>query len=259
MPRLHSSLVFSALAGTDANGKPRYVTVKFYPCEERGRPFAFVLPGGAYAYVEWGPEGKAVADALNAMGYNVFVCGYRCGFSKQGFAALAAEDALIGLRFALSEAGQLGCDTAAYSIVGFSAGAHIALQMAAKGFDGSPPPALLMCAYPLVDCAHGGAVVKLCRLCAYGTEGYKTPDSPVQNVLMPLTEDCPPLYIWQGADDAMLPIEFNSIQLSRRAEELDIKYFFKQYPHVKHGAGIGTGSDAEGWLADACAVWEALR
>jgi predicted esterase len=66
----------------------------------------------------------------------------------------------------------------------------------------------------------------------------------------------PPTFVVVGEEDAIAP----PAVMERRVDALrksgaEVEYH--KYKRVGHGFGLGTGTDAEGWIYDAIRFWEA--
>lgn len=70
------------------------------------------------------------------------------------------------------------------------------------------------------------------------------------------TTDDPPTFACVGEQDGIA----NWRVMQRRIDALaaaDIPVEFHHYPTLGHGFGLGIGTEAEGWLEEAVAFWEA--
>lgn len=102
----------------------------FRPAKSNGRA-VLAIPGGAYFFVSIDNEGAEMGEALAAMGYTVFVLVYRLpgeGWANRSDVPL--QDAQRAMRVIRSRAQTYGLDPAQVSVVGFSAGGHLAATLA---------------------------------------------------------------------------------------------------------------------------------
>ncbi len=191
----------------------------------RGKPrasFAIICPGGGFSYVGSLHEGFPLALEISNKGYNAFVIRYRLG-SRQ----LATEDLALALEYIFKNAESLGVSTRDYSVWGGSAGArmvgNIALEgVSAYGASELPKPAGVVIAYT-------------------GQSSYSS--------------DFSPAFITVAANDGI--VDVNTVD--RRVENLrnsgvDVEY--QRFQTAGHGFGLGTGTDAEGWLDIAVQFWK---
>jgi acetyl esterase/lipase len=187
-----------------------------------GAPFAIIAPGGGFSYVASVHEGFPFAAEISKRGYNAFVLKYRVG---QG-GRVATEDLAAALTYIVRNAGELGVSTADYSLWGSSAGARMAAAIGSHGaarFGGATLP-------------RPSAVVML-----------YTGHSDV-------AASEPPTFVAVGEHDGIAPpaVMERRVAALRRAGT-DVEYH--RYPGVAHGFGLGVGTSAEGWIADAVRFW----
>ena len=193
----------------------------FFRGEPRA-PFAIIAPGGGFEYVASVHEGFPYAAEISKRGYNAFVLKYRVG---QG-AAVATEDLAAALASVVRNARSLGVTTAGYSLWGSSAGARMA---AAIGSDGASR-------FGGGDLPRPSAVVTLYT----GHSGVASTE--------------PPTFVAVGEADAVAPpSDMERRVMALRATGADVEYH--KYPGVGHGFGLGVGTTAEGWIADAVRFW----
>lgn len=189
---------------------------------EPGAPFAVIAPGGGFAYVGSLHEGFPYAVEISNRGFNAFVLKYRAGRGGR----IATEDLAAALSYIFRNAGSLGVTTADYSLWGSSAGARMAAAIGSYGtarFGGS-------------TLAKPSALVLL-----------YTGHSDVAS-----TE--PPTFVAVGDADGIAPpavMERRVAALRRAGTEVE----FHKYRGVGHGFGLGVGTSAEKWIADAIRFW----
>jgi acetyl esterase/lipase len=187
-----------------------------------GAPFAVIAPGGGFTYVGSVHEGFPYAVEISNRGYNAFVLKYRAGHGR----TVATEDLAAALAYIFRNAASLGVTTADYSLWGSSAGARMA---AAIG--------------------------------SYGTARYGGSNRPKPSTLVllytghsDLTSTEPPTFVAVGDRDGIAPpatMERRVAALRRQGTEVE----YRKYPGVGHGFGLGLGTSAEGWIADAVRFW----
>lgn len=187
-----------------------------------GAPFAVIAPGGGFAYVGSVHEGFPYAAEISKRGFNAFVLKYRAG---QG-GRIATEDLAAALTYIFRNAGALGVTTADYSLWGSSAGARMAASIGSHGaarFGGATLP-------------RPSAVILL-----YTGHSDLAPAEP-------------PTFVAVGEADGIAPPAIMERRLAAlRRAGTDVEYH--RYPGVGHGFGLGVGTSAEGWIADAVRFW----
>lgn len=185
-------------------------------------PFAIVCPGGGFSYVGSLHEGLPLASEISKKKLNAFVIRYRIG-SEQW----ATEDLAQAIRFVLENAATLKIDTKNYSLWGGSAGARMVGNIAYYGVNAFvqgnyPEPATAIIAYTGQSLYSG---------------------------------NFPPTFITVSAND---PIANVSV-MERRVENLKsagVTVLYERYERAGHGFGLGTGTDAAGWLDKAVDFWK---
>lgn len=185
-------------------------------------PFAIVCPGGGFAYVGSLHEGFPYALELSKKGYNAFVLKYRAGNGMT-----ATQDLAAALSYIFANAGTLGVSTKDYSLWGSSAGARMVAYVASNGAarfggDDLPNPSVIVMAYT-------------------GHADY--------------TDNDPPTFVIVSEDDPIVnvPTVEKRIEAMRNA---GIEVEYRKYRDAGHGFGLGTGTDAEGWIEYAIQFWE---
>ena len=186
-------------------------------------PFAVISPGGGFSYVGSVHEGFPYAAEISARGYNAFVLRYRAGYGG----TVATEDLAAAISYIFRNAKALGVGTWNYSLWGSSAGARMAAAIgshgvAAHGGDMLPRPAAVVMAYT-AHSDHSSAE--------------------------------PPTFVVVGEQDGIAPpssMERRIAALHRAGIEVE----YHKYKNLGHGFGPGTGTSAEGWIAQAVRFWE---
>jgi acetyl esterase/lipase len=183
-------------------------------------PFVLLVPGGGFSYVGSLHEGFPLAVEIAQKGYNAFVLKYRPSRTD------IVEDTAAALRYIFDNAESLGVNTDDYSLWGLSAGgesvAAISLETVKYGGVTLPKP---------------GAAVFI-----YAWQRY-------------FFQNDPAVFSAIGEDDRIgnVPALEEAVAASRTAGA-DIEYH--RFPDTGHGFGLGTGTNAEGWLDMAVQFWE---
>ncbi|MFZ7128633.1 MAG: alpha/beta hydrolase, partial [Desulfobacterales bacterium] len=190
---------------------------------ERDAPFAIVCPGGGFSYVGSLHEGFPLALEISKKKYNAFVIRYRIG-SQQ----MATEDLAAAITYIFRNAEALGVNFKGYSLWGGSAGARMVGNIALNG----------VAAYQGEDLPKPSTVV-----IAY--TGHSS-----------FSEDFPPTFMTVSENDGIA----NVLSVDRRVKNLrqaGVEVEYRRYRTAGHGFGLGTGTDAEGWLDLAVQFWGA--
>jgi acetyl esterase/lipase len=217
------TIFYSFYADAEKQAEPgRSNTGLFFVRGRPGAPFAIVAPGGGFAYVASVHEGFPYAVEISHKGFNAFVLKYRAGCGS----ACAIQDLAAAISFVFRNAEMLGVGTKDYSLWGSSAGARLAAAIGSHGvryFGGAdlPKPSTVVMAYT-------------------GHSDHSS-DEPATFVVVGEQDTIAPASVMQRRFDAL------------RRSGTDVE--FHKYPNLGHGFGPGTGTSAEGWIADAIRFW----
>lgn len=184
-------------------------------------PFAIICPGGGFSYVGSLHEGFPLAAKIRESGLNAFVIRYRLG-SEQ----FATSDLAAAIAFVFRNSELLKVSTKDYSVWGGSAGARMAGNIALNGVS-----------------AYGGGDLPKPATAVIAYTGQSS-----------WSENFSPAFITVAANDGIANVNV----VDRRVENLrnagvDVEY--RRYESAGHGFGLGTGTDAEGWLNLAIQFW----
>ena len=193
----------------------------FLPDKQNGKKSAvLIFPGGGYTHITLLKEGEKVAAWLNSLGVAAYVLKYRLNPDE------ALQDAERALSLIRSKAEELNIDSEKIGIIGFSAGGHLALNLANSFLNPkkevndeidivSCKPDFMILVYPYADSST-------CYSC--------------------ISKDTPPAFIVHAADDHRVPVQstielFNSLRNANVPVELHI--------FETGGHGFGMGKDDE--------------
>jgi acetyl esterase/lipase len=232
----------------------------FRPAHANGAAVV-LMPGGGYERVVSDKEGFETARWLADRGYTCFVLLYRLPGDGWGAGPDAPlQDAQRAVRLARSKAAAMKFDPARVSIMGFSAGGHLAASLTTR-FDAmvydkvdaaddlSARPDLSALIYPVVSMVdgpvHGGSRKQLLG-------GSPTPEqialySPDQNV----TDRVPPVFLLHAADDTTVPVA-NSLMMFTALKAKAIPTEMHIFEEGGHGFGL------RGIVGKPVAAWPGL-
>jgi len=190
-----------------------------------GAPFAIICPGGGFSYIGAIHEGFPLAIELSKKGYNAFVIKYRVGYF-QNSEFEACRDLSRAISYIYENAKVFEVDRKNYSLWGGSAGARMAADIGTYGVEifgesKLPKPCTVIMQYT-------------------GHQDYCIYD--------------PPTFAVVGTNDTIA----NPLAMKRRIQNLKncgIDAKINIYRNLRHGFGLGTGTNAEGWVDDAVDFW----
>ncbi|WP_298692322.1 alpha/beta hydrolase [uncultured Sphingomonas sp.] len=235
--------------------EPRLII--FRPARPNGAA-VLLMPGGGYGFLSYDNEGVTQARWLNAIGVTAFVLLYR--LPSEGWADRAdvpLKDAQRAMRLIRANAGRYAIDTRRVSVIGFSAGGHLAGSLATRHAEPvyapvdaadaqSARPDLVGLIYPVVSLSapftHGGSRDALL--------GADAPEAERARYSVELRVDAqtPPCFLVHAGDDGLVPVMnsislYTALQTKQRPAELHI------FAEGGHGFGVRPGPDkpASAW------------
>ena len=227
---------------------------RFVIRDGKTHPFAVVCPGGGYSLVCSFIEGVPVAKRLNELGISVFIVYYRVR-GKARFPH-PQDDLADAVKEILSRAEEYCIDKDSYSVWGFSAGGHLAASFGTQNMGylhyGLPKPRTIVLGYPVISMdpalSHKDTHNNLL------SKKADPSDEEFTSVEKHITDSYPPVYLWYSDADETVDPE-NSRLMEKALNEAGIPHICECFPDVPHGAGPGTGTAAEGWIAKAAEFW----
>lgn len=211
--------IYSEAEMNDESSK-RNTGLFFFKGEPRAK-FAIMNAGGGFAYVGAMHDSFPHALEVSKMGYNAFALIYRPDAPY--------SDLAKAIEFIYDHAEELEVDIDYYSLWRGSAGARMAATL------GNADNLNALTQHS--DIQQAGAVIMQYT-------GY--------NAVSPTDA---PTYVCVGTSDGIA----NYRTMQNRLEGLEsygIPTEFHAYEGLPHGFGIGTGTNAEGWIYDAVRFWE---
>lgn len=233
----------------------------FRPTAQANGAAVVLMPGGGYERVVSDKEGFETARWLADRGYTCFVLLYRLPGDGWGAGPDAPlQDAQRAVRLVRSKAAAIKFDPARVSIMGFSAGGHLAASLTTR-FDAkvyervdaaddlSARPDLSCLMYPVVTMidgpVHGGSRKQL--LGPTPTPEQIALYSPEQNV----TDRVPPVFLVHAADDKTVPVA-NSLMMFTALKAKAIPAEMHIFEEGGHGFGL------RGIVGKPVAAWPSL-
>jgi acetyl esterase/lipase len=235
----------------------------FRPDKPNGRGI-LVIPGGAYLFVSVSNEGLDVADALCPRGYTVFVLTYRLpGEGWKNRSDVPLQDAQRAMRIIRRKADEFEIDGNSLSVIGFSAGGHLAATLAVghdetvyrardENDELSAKPHSAALIYPVISMDSRWTHMPS-RESLLGTSPTETDivrRSPDRHV----TKSTPPIFLVHAIDDSAVPVEnsllmFESMRQTGRPVET---HFLEEGGHA---FGMGIAGTSSGLWPDLYLAW----
>ena len=200
-----------------------------------------ICPGGGYQHLAVNKEGYEVAEWLNTLGISAFVLTYRVPNQQPG----ATQDLQRAVRIVRASGKQWQVDPDRLGVLGFSAGAHLAVMAQESGSQATYPP------MDDLDALGCGANF---TLLIYPGGFHLNEDDVLPPSLMP-DGSAIPTFIFATADD---PHASSALNYGSALQKKKLPVTLHLLPTGGHGYGLRPGNPAaeawprlaEEWLAD---------
>ena len=204
---------------------------------DRVRPSVLVIPGGGYEMTS-DREAEPIAMQFLAAGFNAFVLRYSVKPSVFPVALLEAADAMTMIR---EHATEWHVDPDAIAVIGFSAGGHLAANLATSTSDDVLVANGLMLAYPVITSgplAHRGSFDSLLGERRNDSEALES-----VSIERHIDAKTPPVFAWHTVPDETVPYE-NTLMLIDACKKAGVSIEAHLFPQGGHGLSLGTAETA---------------
>jgi acetyl esterase/lipase/lysophospholipase L1-like esterase len=226
-------------------------TITVYRPQNGNGAAVVICPGGGYGGLVTGPEGRGIAEWLNAHGITGIVLEYRLPASRPMVPLLDVQRAI---RLVRANAEEWGCDPQRIGIIGFSAGGHLAAT-ASTHFDAGNPqaadpvdqansrPSFAILVYPVIsmgDLTHSGSKSNLLG-----------PAPSPENITLfsnekQVSAQTPPTFLAHALDDrAVSPENSRLYYAALQAQKVPAAYL--ELPSGGHGLNGYQGPMWDAW------------
>lgn len=216
-----------------------YARTESAELKKRARPAILIIPGGGYGMLS-DREGEPVALKYLNNGFCPFVLSYSI---KTAYPAPLLE-AMLAVRYIRENAEEYGIDKNKVSVIGFSAGGHLAgllatlkedeAELVGKTPDKIKPDAVIL-SYPVAtmgEYTHGGT---RCHI----TGGDKTLYDRL-SLEKRVDKNAVPAFIWHTYEDNCVPVE-NSLMLAAAYRNANAPFALHIFEHGWHGLSLADG------------------
>ena len=228
------------------------------------KPAVLILPGGGYEFTYEG-EGEPIALKLVSQGVACFVLHYSV---RPNLFPQALAEALTALKYIRDNSDKFGINKDNISVMGFSAGGHLAGCTGTLWEHNSlnnyldndrsqyRPNKLILC-YPVLKSTgrHHDGSFKALFGDSYNEINLEMVDLPKQ-----VKDNTPPTFLWHTFEDNGVPVD-SSIDFGKALLEKNILFEMHIYPHGGHGLCLddhttwavkyGKRSEVAQWIDDA--------
>ncbi len=210
---------------------------------KNNRPSLLIIPGGGYEMCS-PREGEPVARVFFGLGYNCFILTYSLNAAARYPAPLA--DAAAAIRHMRQNAQAYNIDPQKISVIGFSAGAHLA-GMLGVAWDASElpeppmaahisarPDAVILCYGVLTadEFAHEPTI----RIAA-GSDRPTQQERDALSVVKQVRPDMPPCFIFHTLGDDMVPVE-NALEMAASLRKHGVSFEMHVFSNGPHGIAL---------------------
>ncbi|MCH9276051.1 alpha/beta hydrolase [Bifidobacterium amazonense] len=217
---------------------------------DRRRPAVLVIPGGGYEMTS-DREAEPIALKFVGAGYNAFVLRYSC---KPSLYPTALCEAAEAMRLIRAHADEWHTDPERIAVIGFSAGGHLAANLAttagdddlaANGYDpDAVRPNALMLGYPVITSgplAHRGSFDALLGPDRKDDQAWLDKLSIEKHI----DAKTPPVFAWHTVPDDCVPME-NTLMMISACKAAGVSVEAHLFPEGGHGLALGTEETAWG-------------
>lgn len=257
-------------------------TLYAFAAEAASDRYVIICPGGGYVSCQTVAEGYCIADQCNRLGYTAFVLQYHVGKAITAYRA-PLDDLAQAVLYVDQHAADYGVSAGNYDLCGFSAGGNLVglfgtTHCGYANYAGVQAPQTILMGYPWINPhlppSYRGNVAQgvlasafgdykgnvadafyYCNLTLQGANAFLggIDDLSEMQVQHWVTPDYPRVYMMHGDNDKIVPVETASDLFAQVLEANGVSYRYNRCQDVGHGCGLGIGTAAEGWLAEALA------
>ena len=208
--------------------------------EDEAARAVVMVPGGAYKLVS-PTESWSVGRKYYEAGYNVFIVRYTTNlFKTDPLYDLPPRELAKAISIIRREHVRYKTDPGKITVLGFSAGAHLAASLLVHhndvGSDARPDAGIL--AYPVITAMEGAHKESFQAL--LGMDIYERKDEEAARLLRYYSlenwvdEDTPPVFLWHTVTDELVPCA-NSIIFEEKLRQKGIMHALHLYSQGPHG------------------------
>jgi acetyl esterase/lipase len=197
-----------------------------------------ICPGGGYRILAYNLEGTEVAAWLNRLGYSAFVLQYRVPDKAPG----ALQDVQRAIRVIREKAPDWDLDPEKIGVMGFSAGGSLSARASTSSNRKTYSP---VDRADSLSCRPSFAMLIYPAYLDKGENRTLTPE-------LELTNDTPPIFIFQTADDTHAN---SALVMAAAMRDAKLPVELHLLPSGGHGYGLRAGKRAPGTWPLLAEIW----
>lgn len=225
---------------------------------DKKRPLVLVIPGGGYAFTS-DREAEPIALKFNSIGLHAAVLWYTVKDQVENVPHNSLIEAAQAIKAIRENGDDWFVDLDNIIVCGFSAGGHLALQIATRWHEdwlcemlGTTSDMLkvnlaIPC-YPAVkakpfakdDYGFAHQLIEkpnLANVRFFGTVSPSQEDVERYNVLNYVDENTPPMFIWHTFEDVLVDVD-NSLELALKLRKSNIPFELHVFEKGEHGLAL---------------------
>ncbi len=229
------------------------------------RSLVIICPGGGYAFTS-DREAEVIALKFNSVGINAVVLWYTTGDKVKKIPENALFETAWTVNYVREKADEWLIDTDNIGICGFSAGGHLALQMATRWNETDLADRLqvnnemlkvdfAILGYPMVfvkeifpenDLGFANQLIEnplTSNQRYFGTDKPTDEDLEHFNLLNHVDEETCPMFIWHTTEDVLVDVE-HSLKLGQKLRNYEIPFEMHIFEKGEHGLALGDRTTA---------------
>lgn len=222
------------------------------------KPLVIICPGGGYAFTS-DREAEPIALKFNGEGLHCVVLWYTTNDAVSNVPQNALQELARSVAYVRGHAKSWLVDEDNIIVCGFSAGGHLALQMAIHSEDETLArnigvtseqlkinlailgyPATIMKAQPVGDIGFGSRLLNTPQTANERFFGMKDPnEASIQKQHLPsqVTTHTPPMFIWHTFEDQLVDVQ-NAIELASSLRTHEVAFELHIFEKGEHGLAL---------------------
>ena len=209
------------------------------------RPMMVIFPGGGYSFCS-DREAETIAAVYLAKGFCTCILRYsvRRSDAEPGLGDLPLHEAAETVRYVRTHAAQWSVDPNKITVIGFSAGGHLAASLGVHWNDPDRLPIAgetvrpngMILSYPVItagNVTHRGSIENLTGVNTFSAE------DDLYDTAKYVSSDTPPAFLWHTYEDELVPVE-NSLTMAMAMRKAGCNVSLHIFPRGEHGLSLST-------------------